>query len=48
VAAIRVISYDYDPLCRLTWVAYSSGEVYSYTYDTVGNRLAMGNSGNVK
>ena len=36
------ISYDYDPLYRLTSAAYSSGEVYTYTYDAVGNRQAMG------
>ena len=41
------ITYDYDPLHRLTSAAYSSGEVYTYTYDAVGNRLAMGAGGEV-
>jgi RHS repeat-associated protein len=41
------ISYDYDPLYRLTSATYSSGEVYTYTYDAVGNRLAMGAGGEV-
>jgi len=27
------ITYDYDPLYRLTEAAYSSGEVHTYTYD---------------
>ncbi|MEW5938461.1 MAG: RHS repeat-associated core domain-containing protein, partial [Chloroflexota bacterium] len=33
------ISYDYDPLQRLTAADYSTGEFYHYTYDSVGNRL---------
>jgi YD repeat-containing protein len=37
--------YDYDPLYRLISATYSSGEVYTYTYDAVGNRLAMGADG---
>lgn len=41
------ISYDYDPLHRLTSATYSSGEVYTYIYDAVGNRLAMGAGGEV-
>ena len=41
------ITYDYDPLYRLTSAAYSSGEVYTYTHDAVGNRLAMGAGGEV-
>ena len=41
------ITYDYDPLYRLSSAAYSSGEVYTYTYDAVGNRLAMGAGGEV-
>jgi RHS repeat-associated protein len=39
------IAYDYDPLYRLITATYSSGEVYTYTYDAVGNRLAMGAEG---
>jgi len=35
------IEYDYDPLNRLTGATYSSGEVYTYTYDKVGNRLSL-------
>ena len=41
------ITYDYDPLYRLTSAAYSSSEVYTYTYDAVGNWLAMGTGGEV-
>jgi RHS repeat-associated protein len=41
------ITYDYDPLYRLTAAAYSSGEVYAYTYDAVGNRLKKGANGGV-
>ncbi len=33
--------YTYDPLNRLTGAYYSSGEVFEYAYDAVGNRLAM-------
>jgi len=33
------ITYDYDPLYRLTDVHYSIGDYYHYTYDAVGNRL---------
>jgi len=29
------ITYDYDPLYRLVSAIYSSGEVYTYTYDSV-------------
>jgi RHS repeat-associated protein/uncharacterized repeat protein (TIGR01451 family) len=51
-----VITYDYDPLYRLTSATYSSpsagsgqsGQVYTYTYDQVGNRLTMGADGDVK
>jgi RHS repeat-associated protein len=35
------IDYDYDPLNRLAGVTYSSGEVYTYTYDKVGNRSSL-------
>ncbi|MFC1976540.1 RHS repeat domain-containing protein, partial [Chloroflexota bacterium] len=35
----RVIDYDYDPLYRLTGASYSTGELYEYDYDPVGNRL---------
>ncbi|RPI91406.1 MAG: DNRLRE domain-containing protein, partial [Chloroflexi bacterium] len=34
-----IITYDYDPLYRLTDVHYSIGDYYHYTYDAVGNRL---------
>ncbi len=40
-----VISYTYDNLYRLTEADYSSGQVFTYTYDAVGNRLADGGSG---
>ena len=32
------ITYDYDPLNRLTDANYSDGTYYTYTYDAVGNR----------
>jgi YD repeat-containing protein len=32
------ITYEYDPLYRLTEANYSTGESYHYTYDAVGNR----------
>jgi RHS repeat-associated protein len=35
------IDYDYDPLNRLTGASYSSGEVYAYAYDKVGNRSSQ-------
>ena len=35
----RVIDYDYDNLYRLTEASYSTGELYEYGYDPVGNRL---------
>ncbi|HSJ53123.1 MAG TPA: RHS repeat-associated core domain-containing protein, partial [Anaerolineae bacterium] len=41
------ITYDYDPLYRLVSAIYSSGEVYTYTYDSVGNRLKKGVDGAV-
>jgi Mur ligase middle domain len=55
MAQHRVAAYDYDPLYRLisatlrvpSGQAYSTGEVYTYTYDEVGNRLAMGINGQV-
>lgn len=40
-SASVTIEYDYDPLNRLTGATYSSGEVYTYTYDKVGNRLSL-------
>jgi RHS repeat-associated protein len=33
------ITYDYDPLYRLTGADYSDGSYFDYTYDAVGNRL---------
>ncbi|RLC70776.1 MAG: hypothetical protein DRI52_06410 [Chloroflexi bacterium] len=33
--------HGYDDLYRLTSAAYSGGENFTYTYDVVGNRLAM-------
>jgi RHS repeat-associated protein len=35
------INYTYDPLYRLTNAKYSTGTVYTYTYDAVGNRLSQ-------
>ncbi len=37
---VTVIHYTYDSLKRLTQASYSTGEVYEYTYDAAGNRLA--------
>jgi len=36
------INYGYDPLYRLTAANYSSGQVYTYTYDAVGNQSSAG------
>ncbi len=36
-----VITYDYDPLYRLTAADYSNGDYYHYAYDAVGNRLTQ-------
>jgi RHS repeat-associated protein len=33
------INYEYDALYRLTEANYSTGDLYQYTYDAVGNRL---------
>ena len=35
------ITYDYDPLYRLTAATYSTGDSYAYAYDAVGNRLSQ-------
>jgi YD repeat-containing protein len=40
IVVTTTIVYGYDPLYRLVEATYSSGEVYTYTYDQVGNRLA--------
>lgn len=37
--AVRSITYDYDPLYRLTAADYDDGTFFHYTYDPVGNRL---------
>jgi YD repeat-containing protein len=37
----RVIEYQYDGLYRLTEASYSTGELFRYDYDPVGNREAM-------
>ncbi len=36
-----VISYTYDGLYLLKRAAYSSGEVFAYQYDAMGNRMAQ-------
>jgi len=36
-----IIDYAYDPLYRLTAADYSTGELFHYTYDAVGNRLTQ-------
>jgi RHS repeat-associated protein len=35
----QVIQYEYDHLYRLTEADYSTGDLYEYAYDPVGNRL---------
>ena len=35
------ITYEYDPLYRLTEANYSTGDYYHYTYDAIGNRLSQ-------
>ena len=42
----RTIVYTYDNLYRLTDADYSSGELYEYEYDAVGNRLKQIIDGN--
>jgi RHS repeat-associated protein len=41
ITTTRTISYTYDALNRLTGAGYSTGEVYGYEYDAVGNRTVM-------
>jgi YD repeat-containing protein len=36
-----LIVYLYGPLYRLTSATYSTGNVFSYTYDATGNRLTQ-------
>jgi len=38
-AGQMTISYEYDPLNRLTAADYSDGSYFHYSYDPVGNRL---------
>jgi RHS repeat-associated protein len=42
------INYTYDPLYRLAAANYSTGQVYTYTYDAVGNRLGDGGPAGAK
>jgi RHS repeat-associated protein len=35
------ITYTYDALYRLTNATYSTGDIFMYTYDAVGNRLTQ-------
>jgi RHS repeat-associated protein len=42
VLSRATITYTYDPLYRLTAANYNTGQVYTYTYDAVGNRLGDG------
>jgi len=37
--ATTTIAYTYDSLYRLANATYSAGDVFTYTYDAVGNRL---------
>jgi RHS repeat-associated protein/uncharacterized repeat protein (TIGR01451 family) len=41
VTSTMTITYEYDPLYRLTGATYSGGAEYQYTYDAVGNRQIM-------
>ncbi len=36
---VRTITYTYDPLYRLIQANYSTGEVFEYTYNKLGNRM---------
>ncbi len=36
---MRTITYTYDPLYRLIQANYSTGEVFEYTYNKLGNRM---------
>jgi hypothetical protein len=36
------MEFEYDTLYRLSEAIYSTGAVYTYTYDRVDNRTAMG------
>ena len=48
VMASVTINDAYDPLYRLTAANYSTGQVYTYTYDAVGNRLSDGGPAGAK
>ena len=39
--SLVTITYGYDPLYRLTNATYTNGTVFTYTYDSVGNRLTQ-------
>jgi YD repeat-containing protein len=43
----RAITYDYDPLFRLTSASSSDGDLFQYTYDAAGNRLTETTTGGV-
>lgn len=43
----RTITYDYDPLYRLTSASSNDGDLFQYTYDAMGNRLTETTTGNV-
>jgi len=40
-ATTITVTYGHDALYRLTNAAYSTGDVFTYTYDAVGNRLTQ-------
>jgi len=40
-ATTITITYAYDKLYRLTSAIYSDGKVFTYTYDSAGNRLTQ-------
>jgi RHS repeat-associated protein len=44
ISTTITITYDYDPLYRLTGADYSDGEWFAYVYDGVGNRTVMTDS----
>lgn len=46
--SLVTINYTYDPLYRLTAANYGTGQVYTYTYDAVGNRLGDGGPAGAK
>ncbi len=45
LAQVVTITYDYDPIDRLTAVSYTTGEAIDYTYDKAGNMTEATHNG---